>query len=290
MEVELSQAPILEIAHVLFIDIVAYSTLPVDGQRRAIRNLQDAISGTSDYARYLQRDQLIVLPTGDGAALVFFRDVEAPVRCALELAARLQQEAQVPVRMGIHTGSVYRVADINANRNVAGGGINMAQRVMDMGDAGHILLSKMVADMLAEVSTWHERLHDLGEAEVKHGAQVHLFNLYTDTVGNPNIPTRLSSVGNRPRPASGSAPQVSQAAGVSRLQAGMEIRCLCAFDMLGWVMSVFRCREEFPLEGFTLWQQLLAAPKRPLCLGNSRPPSKSQKSDNWPEVSGLAEV
>src|SRR6516164_4702029 len=144
MEVELSQAPILEIAHVLFIDIVAYSMLPVDKQRRAIRQLQDAITGTSDYGRFRHHDQLIVLPTGDGAVLVFFRDVEAPVRCALELATRLQNEAQVKVRMGIHTGPVYRLADINANRNVAGGGINIAQRVMDVGDAGHILVSKAV--------------------------------------------------------------------------------------------------------------------------------------------------
>ena len=203
MAVELSQAPVLEIAHVLFVDIVAYSTLPVDMQRRAVRKLQNAITGTSDYGLFHQRDQLIILPTGDGAALVFFRDVEAPLRCSLELAARMQGEGQVRVRMGIHTGPVYRIADINANRNVAGGGINMAQRVMDVGDAGHILVSKTVAEMLADVSTWRGRLHDLGQAEVKHGAHVHLFNLYTDTVGNPNVPARLSSAnrppGNEPR-------------------------------------------------------------------------------------------
>ncbi len=198
MDVEASQAPILEIAHVLFTDIVAYSALPVDKQRKAVRHLQEAITGTSDYGRFLPRDQLIVLPTGDGAALVFFRDVEAPVRCAIELAARLQSDAQLRVRMGIHTGPVYRVADINANRNVAGGGINIAQRVMDVGDAGHILVSKTVAEMLSEVSTWRERLHDLGEAEVKHGAHVHLYNLYTETAGNPNIPTRLSGSSGRP--------------------------------------------------------------------------------------------
>ena len=167
MDVEASQAPILEIAHVLFTDIVAYSTLPVDKQRKAVRNLQEAITGTSDYGRFLHRGQLIVLPTGDGAALVFFRDVEAPVRCALELAARLQSDAQMRVRMGIHTGPVYRVADINANRNVAGGGINIAQRVMDVGDAGHILVSKTVAEMLSEVGTWRERLHDLGRVNTK---------------------------------------------------------------------------------------------------------------------------
>lgn len=195
MVVDISQAPILEIAHVLFVDIVAYSTLPVESQRRAVRTLQGAIASTKDYSRFRQDEQLIVIPTGDGIALVFFRDIEAPVRCALELAGLLQAGPQV--RMGVHTGPVYRIADINANRNVAGGGINMAQRVMDVGDAGHILVSKSVAEVLAELSTWREHLHALGEAEVKHGVQVHLFNLYIGSVGNPNIPGRLSSSDNR---------------------------------------------------------------------------------------------
>ena len=233
MAVELSQAPVLEIAHVLFVDIVAYSKLPVDMQRRAIRNLQNAITGTSDYGRFHQRDQLIILPTGDGAALVFFRDVEAPLRCSLELAARLQGEGQVPVRMGIHTGPVYRIADINANRNVAGGGINMAQRVMDVGDAGHILVSKIVAEMLADLSTWHGRLHDLGEAEVKHGAHVHLFNLYTETVGNPNVPARLSSA-NRPP---GNEPALDRSASAparsTSLEPGAEVAHYSILQRLG---------------------------------------------------------
>ena len=197
MAVELSQAPILEIAHVLFVDIVAYSTLPLDMQRRAIRNLQNAITETSEYRRFHEQDQLIILQTGDGAALVFFRDVEAPLRCSLDLAARLRREGQAPVRMGIHTGPVYRIADINANRNVAGGGINIAQRVMDIGDAGHILVTKTVAEMLADLGTWRGHLHDLGDAQVKHGARIQLFNLYTDTIGNPCIPERLSSAGIR---------------------------------------------------------------------------------------------
>ena len=185
--------PILEIAHVLFIDIVAYSALPADRQRLAVRILQDAIGCTSDYARSQDSEQLIVLPTGDGAALVFFRDAEAPARCSLELAQCLRDEDAFQVRMGIHTGPVYRIADINANRNVTGGGINLAQRVMELGDAGHILVSKTVADILSEVSTWRECLHDLGRAEVKHGAWVHIFNLYTGTAGNPQVPSRLSS-------------------------------------------------------------------------------------------------
>ncbi len=185
--------PILEIAHVLFTDIVAYSALPADRQRVAVRSLQEAISSTTDYARPRHNEQLIVLPTGDGAALVFFRDAEAPARCALELAQRLRQEGAFQVRMGIHTGPVYRIADINANRNVTGGGINLAQRVMELGDAGHILVSKTVADILVEASTWREWLHDLGQTEIKHGASVHIFNLYTETAGNPQVPSRLSS-------------------------------------------------------------------------------------------------
>ncbi len=223
MVAEVSQAPIIEIAHVLFIDIVAYSTLPLDMQRRALRNLQKAITRTSDYACFREHDQLIVLPTGDGAALVFFRDVEAPVRCALELAAHLQSESQVRVRMGVHTGPVYRVADINANRNVAGGGINVAQRVMDVGDAGHILVSKTVAEMLAEVDTWRGRLHDLGEAEVKHGAHIHLFNLYTDAVGNRSIPARLSSPGTRPQPQVSRGHRMSLPPRPSALEPGYEL-------------------------------------------------------------------
>lgn len=217
MAVDVSQAPILEIAHVLFVDIVAYSMLPVESQRRAARALQSAIASTKDYSRFRGDGQLIIIPTGDGSALVFFRDIEAPVRCALELTGLLQGGPQV--RMGIHTGPVYRIDDINANRNVSGGGINIAQRVMDVGDAGHILVSKPVAEVLAELSTWQEHLHDLGEAEVKHGVHVHLFNFYTGSVGNPNIPSRLSSSDNR-------APAKQPAelrAGSTNLSPGLEI-------------------------------------------------------------------
>jgi hypothetical protein len=124
-------------------------------------------------------------------ALVFLGDVEAPVRCALELHRLLRRRPEIHLRMGIHTGPVYRVEDINAARNVAGGGINIAQRVMDCGDAGHILISNTVADVLEQVNTWKTALHDLGEAEVKHGLRVHLYNLYTDQAGNPELPQKL---------------------------------------------------------------------------------------------------
>lgn len=188
---EAGHAPALELAHVLFMDVVAYSRLPTDHQERVLRQLQDAVRGTAEFARALTADQLISLPTGDGMALVFFGDPESPVRCARELTAALRDLPEIPLRMGVHTGPVYRVQDINANRNVAGGGVNFAQRVMDCADAGHILLSRATADVLRQISGWDPLLHDLGEAEVKHGVKVHLVNLYGDGFGNKAVPSKL---------------------------------------------------------------------------------------------------
>src|SRR5271163_3178591 len=182
--------PTLEIAHILFMDIVGYSKLPMDHQRQYLSQLQEMVSRSDEFIRARRKDQLISLPTGDGMALVFFDDAEAPLRCAVQLTDVLRGTPEIQLRMGIHTGPVYRVADINANRNVAGGGINMAQRVMDCADAGHILVSDTVADMLAQLSEWDKSLHDLGEAEVKHGVRVHIFNLYTNDAGNPELPQK----------------------------------------------------------------------------------------------------
>jgi Tol biopolymer transport system component/class 3 adenylate cyclase len=184
----------LEIAHVLFIDIVAYSRLPMDEQHEVLKHLQEAVRETKEYARAKASDQLIRLPTGDGMALVFFGDAEAPVRCALELHRILLRWPEIQLRMGIHTGPVYRVEDINDARNVAGGGINIAQRVMDCGDAGHILISKSVADVLDQVSTWKTTMCDLGEVEVKHGVRIHLYNLCYREAGNPKLPQKLQTV------------------------------------------------------------------------------------------------
>jgi len=196
----------LEIAHVLFMDIVAYSKLPMDQQRHLIDELQKTVRATLEYTRAKSADKLISLPSGDGMALVFFGDPEAPCRCALEVSRTLRSHSETGLRMGIHTGPVYRVADINANRNVAGGGINMAQRVMDCGDSGHILVSKTVADVLMQVSSWNGSLHELGEAEVKHGVRVHLFNLYTEEAGNPRAPKKLSLTKASHKPDSGRTP------------------------------------------------------------------------------------
>jgi eukaryotic-like serine/threonine-protein kinase len=187
------QAPLLEVAHVLFIDVISYSRMPMDEQERVLRVLQDSVRESAEFRRAEAADVLIRLPTGDGMALVFFGEPEAPARCALELSKILRSHPDVRLRMGIHTGPVYRVQDINAARNVAGGGINLAQRVMDCGDAGHILVSKSVADVLGQVTSWADSLHDLGEAKVKHGVRVHIYNLCADGVGNPVLPKKLGT-------------------------------------------------------------------------------------------------
>ncbi|MCI0353574.1 MAG: protein kinase [Acidobacteria bacterium] len=183
----------LEMAYVLFMDIVAYSTLPMDRQTERITTLAEIVRGTDEFRRAQGADQLVSLPTGDGMALVFFQNPIAPVQCAMQVTHTLRSHPELKLRMGIHSGPVYRIADINTNRNVAGGGINMAQRVMDCGDAGHILVSKMVADTLGQLSDWAEHFHDLGEAEVKHGVKVQIVNFYTGEVGNPEVPHKLCS-------------------------------------------------------------------------------------------------
>ena len=188
-------SPSSEIAHVLFMDLVAYSALPTAQQHQSLKELNNSVRDTAEFARASAEDQLIRLPTGDGMALVFFRDPEAPVRCALELSRKLCKHPEIKLRMGIHTGPVYRVADINANLNVAGGGINVAQRVMDCGDPGHILVSKATADVLNEVGGWKESLRDLGELKVKHGVRLHLFEvLKKEEAGQPQRPRKLRRV------------------------------------------------------------------------------------------------
>jgi class 3 adenylate cyclase/tetratricopeptide (TPR) repeat protein len=183
----------LEMAHVLFMDIVGYSKLPMDHQEAVLRTLQEVVSATAEFLRAQASHEMIRLPTGDGMALVFFEDAEAAARCALEVSRVLKSHPEVPLRMGLHSGPVYRVTDINANQNVAGGGINIAQRVMDCGDAGHILASQSVADVLGQLSIWKASLYDLGDAEVKHGVRVHLYNLYTNEAGNSALPKKVAA-------------------------------------------------------------------------------------------------
>jgi len=192
-----SELPPMEIAHVLFMDIVSYSTLPMDEQESNLRRLQEIVLSNSEFAAAQSEDRLIRLPTGDGMALVFFGDSQAPARCAIEVGRSLRKETSLKLRMGINSGPVYRIADINASNNVAGAGINMAQRVMDCGDAGHILVSQSNAEVLAQVSHWRSALHDLGEAKVKHDVRIRVFNLYQDDAGNPSVPRQLRAATTR---------------------------------------------------------------------------------------------
>ena len=180
-----------EIGHVLFIDIVGYSKLLIDEQRDYLRMLNEAVRETDSFRAAEGAGKLTRLPTGDGMALVFATTPDAPVSCALQLSKALRSHPEVQVRMGIHSGPVSGITDVNDRSNVAGAGINLAQRVMDCGDAGHILLSRRVAEDLEQYRQWQPCLHDLGECEVKHGTRVHVFNLYTDGVGNPEQPEKL---------------------------------------------------------------------------------------------------
>jgi serine/threonine-protein kinase len=181
----------LEIAHVLFTDIVGYSKKAIDQQSELLGQLNQVVRGTEQFRAAEAAGKLVRLPTGDGMALAFFTSVDAPVRCALEIAEALKSRPQIQLRMGVDSGPVDQIMDVNDRPNVAGAGINMAQRVMDCGDAGHILLSKRVAADLAQYSKWQPHLHDLGEAEVKHGVIVSLVNLYTGDVGNPALPEKV---------------------------------------------------------------------------------------------------
>src|SRR5215471_21366963 len=181
----------LEIGHVLFIDIVAYSKLLISEQSEQLQKLKEIVWGTEQFRLAQAEGKLLRLPTGDGGALVFRNHPEAPVLCAMEISKELKQHPEIRVRMGIHSGPVNAITDLNEQANIAGAGINIAQRVMDCGDAGHILLSKHVAEDLEHYPRWQPYLHDLGECEVKHGVRVSIVNLYTDDVGNPAAPDKF---------------------------------------------------------------------------------------------------
>src|ERR1700758_2319784 len=170
----------LGIGHVLFIDIVRYSQLLITGPRVLLKKLKEIVWATEQFRLAQAEGKLLRLPTGDGGALVFRNNPEAPVLCAMEISKELKRHPEIQVRMGIHSGPVNEITDLNEQANIAGAGINIAQRVMDCGDAGHILLSKHIAEDLEHYPRWQPYLHDLGECEVKHGVRVSLVNLYTD--------------------------------------------------------------------------------------------------------------
>jgi len=194
MEDDEKTKPRLEIAHVLFIDIVGYSKLLTDEQSEALQELNQIVRNTQAVGEAEAAGQLIILPTGDGMAMVFTGSVEGPAECALEVSQALRAQPSLPVRMGIHSGPVQYIKDANARENISGVGINIARRVMDCGDAGHILVSKRFAGDLAQHRRWQRYLHELGDVEVKHGVVVSLVNLYAETIGNPARPTCVTGV------------------------------------------------------------------------------------------------
>src|SRR5262249_15826978 len=187
----------LEIAHVLFLDVVGYSKLSVNEQHAQVEELNEIVRLCEQYRKAEAGGRLLKIPTGDGMALVFYKSPEEPAQCAVEISRALKDNARLQVRMGIHSGPVSGVVDVTGRTNVAGAGVNMAQRVMDCGDTGHILLSHHVAEDLAEYERWRPFLHDLGTFEVKHGVRVSVTNLYTDEVGNPELPSKLQAVRKR---------------------------------------------------------------------------------------------
>src|SRR5437763_5217277 len=166
-------------------------------QSELLSELNEIVSGTNEFREADSAGKLIRLPTGDGMALVFRTDPEAPAECAMEIARALKSHPAIQLRMGIHSGPVNEVADVNQRANIAGAGINIAQRVMDCGDAGHILISRHVAEDLEQDEDWRTLLHDLGPCEVKHGVRIEIANLYSDEVGNPKLPTKLQAVRKR---------------------------------------------------------------------------------------------
>jgi TolB-like protein/class 3 adenylate cyclase/Flp pilus assembly protein TadD len=190
----------LEIAHVLFVDVVGFSKLLINDQSEILEQLNQLVREAPHFREAETAGKLIRLSTGDGMALVFSNSAEAPVECALEISKALKRYPQIQLRMGVHSGPVSAVSDVNERANVTGAGINMAQRVMDCGDAGHILVSRHVAEDLEHYARWQPLLHNLGECEVKHGVRVHVFNLYTDEVGNRQVPAKLKPIANEPAP------------------------------------------------------------------------------------------
>ena len=191
MSTEPSSDVKFEIGHVLFIDIVGYSKLLINEQSEQLERLKEIVRGTEQFRLAEAEGKLLRLPTGDGGALVFRNSPEAPVRCAMEIAEALKDYPKLRVRMGIHSGPVNEISDLNEQANIAGAGINIAQRVMDCGDAGHILLSKHVADDLEHYPQWRPLLHELGECEVKHGVRIGVTNLYLNGIGNSRLPKKF---------------------------------------------------------------------------------------------------
>jgi adenylate cyclase len=195
----------MEIAHVLFMDIVGYSTRLTDEQQALVDELNQIVRSSDEFNKAAAAGRLMKIPTGDGMALIFYNSPEQPVECAVEISRVLRHHPALPIRMGVHSGPVSAVTDVNDRVNAAGVGINLAQRLMDCGDAGHILLSKRVAEDLQQNGRWRPHLHDLGEVELKHGERAHVFNFYTDDAGNSDPPKKMPKAMSSAATAAGTA-------------------------------------------------------------------------------------
>src|SRR5213595_2588616 len=194
MPTEIKKKIELEVVHVLFLDIVGYSKQLTNQQQTLIDQLNQVVRSTEEFQNEEAAGRLIKIPTGDGMALVFYKSPEEPVECALEISRALKTYPNLPLRMGVHSGPVSGLVDVTERANVAGAGINVAQRVMDCGDAGHILLSQRVAEDLDQYDLWRPLLHDLGTCEVKHGVRVGVVNLYGDEFGNLQLPKKFQTL------------------------------------------------------------------------------------------------
>src|SRR5216117_1211992 len=197
MSTEVKKEIELEIAHVLFLDIVGYSKLSVNEQHARVDELNRIVRASEQFQNAEAANRILKIPTGDGMALVFYKSPEEPAQCAVEISRALKERPRLQLRMGIHSGPVSGIVDVNERANLAGAGINTAQRVMECGDAGHILLSKHVAEDLEEYEQWRPLLHDLGTCEVKHGIRVSVVNFYDDEFGNATLPRKFESVQKR---------------------------------------------------------------------------------------------
>jgi class 3 adenylate cyclase len=180
-----------EIAQVLFIDLVGYSKLSINDQHATVEELNQIVRASEQFQRAEAAGRLLKIPSGDGMALIFYQSPADPVECALEISRAVKEHPKLKLRMGVHSGPVSGIVDVKGQANVAGAGINVAKRVMDCGDAGHILLSQHAAEDLAELEKWRPLLHDLGTCEVKHGMKLHVVNLYGDEIGRAELPTKL---------------------------------------------------------------------------------------------------
>src|SRR6266576_868598 len=194
MSTEVNKEIELEIAHVLFLDIVGYSKLSVNEQHARIEELNEIVRLSEQFRKAQAANRILKIPTGDGMALVFYKSPEEPAQCAFEISRALKEHPRLQIRMGIHSGPVSGVVDVTERTNVAGAGINMARRVMDCGDVGHILLSKHVAEDLEEYEQWRPLLHELGACEVKHGMRLSVVNLHTGEVGNSQLPKKFQAL------------------------------------------------------------------------------------------------